>query len=290
MFGSKTLFVVGAGASKEAELPTGNELTDTIVGLINIQFEHFSTQTSGDEAITAALFEHVKNEDGSRGDINPHLHACWHIRDAMPHAISIDNFIDSHYGDHRIELCGKLAIVRSILMAERKSLLFIDRSRSDELLNFSKFHNTWYHYIMQRLTDGCQKTHLSQIFDNISFIIFNYNRCIQQFLYYALQNYFRIPSSEAKGLLSTLKVFHPYGTTGLLPWQTERNPTEFGGGAYGTDLLTLANGISTFTERVIPTDVSHDSLAHFRRVMEASRSGMARRSFQALQQASTMAS
>ena len=39
---------------------------------------------------------------------------------------------------------------------------------------------------------------------------------------------------------------------------------------------------------IIPTDVIHDTLAHFRRVME--RSGMVRRSFQAMQQASTMAS
>ena len=42
--------------------------------------------------------------------------------------------------------------------------------------------------------------------------------------------------------------------------------------------------------RLIPTDEIHDTLAHFRRVMEASRSGMVRRSFQAMQQASTMAS
>ena len=42
--------------------------------------------------------------------------------------------------------------------------------------------------------------------------------------------------------------------------------------------------------QLIPTDVIHDTLAHFRRVMEASRSGMVRRSFQAMQQASTMAS
>ena len=41
---------------------------------------------------------------------------------------------------------------------------------------------------------------------------------------------------------------------------------------------------------IIPTDVSHDRLAQFRWVIEAIWSGMARRSFQALQQASTMAS
>ena len=54
-----------------------------------------------------------------------------------------------------------------------------------------------------------------------------------------------------------------------------------------SDLSTLKDDVD---QGIIPTDVIHDTLAHFRRVMEASRSGMVRRSFQAMQQASTMAS
>ena len=55
-------------------------------------------------------------------------------------------------------------------------------------------------------------------------------------------------------------------------------------------LLLPGEQYDALVGNLIPTDVIHDTLAHFRRVMEASRSGMARRSFQAIQQASTMAS
>ena len=126
MFQSKTLIVVGAGASKEARLPTGNELTATIASKIDIRFSEFSGQSSGDHEITAALKSHATDVDRQPGVINPYLHACRRIRDAMPQAISIDSFIEDHQGDEKIELCGKLAIVQSILEAERKSFLFFD--------------------------------------------------------------------------------------------------------------------------------------------------------------------
>jgi NAD-dependent SIR2 family protein deacetylase len=45
MFRSKTLFVVGAGASSEAGLPTGYELKNKIAELLNFHFEHFEQQS-----------------------------------------------------------------------------------------------------------------------------------------------------------------------------------------------------------------------------------------------------
>ena len=89
---------------------------------------------------------------------------------------------------------------------------------------------------------------------------------------------------------------------------TSLGTTNLNGGTDGSDDISLFNSGGTYTftnntitnvstlngntgnEVVIPTDEIHDTLAHFRRVMEASRSGMVRRSFQAMQQASTMAS
>ena len=61
-------------------------------------------------------------------------------------------------------------------------------------------------------------------------------------------------------------------------------------------ILTLENtkvhnvaALTTLTA-LIPSDVSHDTVAQLRLVMEARRSGMAIRLFHAVQQASTMAS
>jgi len=50
----KTVYVVGAGASYEANLPTGNELKDRIAKLLDIRFE-FDSQKSGDYEIQQAL-------------------------------------------------------------------------------------------------------------------------------------------------------------------------------------------------------------------------------------------
>ena len=91
----KTVFIVGAGASKEARLPTGNELKKAISNLLDIRFDEFGTkQISGDRLITQALRAFVKLQDGRNGNIDPYLDEAWHIRDALPQAISIDNFID----------------------------------------------------------------------------------------------------------------------------------------------------------------------------------------------------
>ena len=151
MFQSKTLIIVGAGGSKEAGLPIGIELTANIANRVDIRFSEFNGQSSGDHEITAALNSHATDVDGRPGDINSYLDACGRIRDAMPQAISIDSFIDGHQGNEKIELCGKLAIVQSILDAEKKSLLFFDHQRLDAQLDFNNLQETWYHSFMQLL-------------------------------------------------------------------------------------------------------------------------------------------
>ncbi len=251
MFGPRTLFIVGAGASKEAALPTGNELKATIADKIVIKFEFGSRQATGSFDITEALREHVREADGRNGNINPYLEAGWLIGDAMPQAISIDNFIDAHQGNENIELCGKLAIVQSILEAERKSLLFYKPRHSDERLPYKALQSTWYSSFMQLLTDGCHKENISQCLERVSFIIFNYDRCIEHFLFHALQTYYGIDSTEAANHLRAVKIFHPYGVVGQLPWQVNnRGGVSFGSGNSGSVLLSLSGQIKTFTERI----------------------------------------
>ncbi len=58
---SKTVYVVGAGASFEANLPTGKELKEEIASLLNIKFD-FHTQMSGDHSIQQALREFTKED------------------------------------------------------------------------------------------------------------------------------------------------------------------------------------------------------------------------------------
>lgn len=250
MFETRTLFIVGAGASKEAKLPSGKQLATKIADMLNFKFEHGRTQISGDVEITDALRYHVRREDGQPGDINPYLNAGGQISDAMPQATSIDNFIDVHRGNHMIELCGKLAIVHSILEAEQKSSLFFENGQLNRNINFKNIQGTWYDKFLRLLAEGCRRNNVVDIFQNVSFIIFNYDRCIEHFLFYAMKNYYGIQDGEAASIMHTLSIIHPYGTVGHLPWQTDSNSIPFGGRSYGKNLLALAGEIQTFTERV----------------------------------------
>ena len=191
MFKSKTVFIVGAGASQEAGLPTGAQLKKAIANKLNITYKVGVDPTSpdtGDGAIAWALVEHVRST--GTGDINPYLFEAWKIRDAMPQAISIDNYIDAHSTNSGLVLCGKLGIVQAIMEAERKSKLFIDdRPGTISKFNHDRVIDTWYLKFFQLLTENVRRDDAHTVFDNLSFVIFNYDRCVEHYLYHALQNY-----------------------------------------------------------------------------------------------------
>lgn len=263
---SKTVFIIGAGASKEANLPTGNELKESISSLLDIRFDPIQ-QKSGDYLITNALRALVRQPDGRNGDINPYLHEAWHIRDAMPQAISIDNFIDCQRGNEKIATCGKLAIVRSILDAEKSSILYFDKFDRNPGIEYNSLDKTWYLPFFQLLTENCEKKDIEERFNSIALIIFNYDRCLEHFLYHALQNYYRVSDSEAAELIKLLSIYHPYGSVGLLPWYGQGGAMEFGAEPNANQLLELTNKIKTFTEGTDPG--SSDILAIKEHVCQA---------------------
>ncbi|MEH2700251.1 hypothetical protein GFL93_09250 [Rhizobium leguminosarum bv. viciae] len=244
MFKRKTVFIVGAGASKEVGLPVGDELKTAITGKLNIRFDDGYSQNSGDKKIVEAL-RLIVNERGGR-DINPLCQSGRIIASAMPQAISIDNFLHTHANDADIVLMGKLGIAASILEAERSSKI----RAKEGVMDFGAHPHIWHNTFCKMLAEGVQLGELETIFDNVAFVTFNYDRCIEHFVSHWLENYFRISADHAQNLTRKLKVFHPYGQVGRLPWQ--------GGGisvAYGAELSSrtlpqIAGQIRTFTERV----------------------------------------
>lgn len=242
MFRSKTLFIVGAGASCEAGLPDGGALKGKIAGLLDIRYQHGLRQISGDDQIVYALHQHVRGEDGSRGDINPYLQKARHIRDIVPTlAISIDNYLDAHQGDEHTEVCGKLGIVRAILNAEATSKLK-HREDHNRRFNLAGLSGTWYSRFFQMLTENVPKAAASRVFDNVSIITFNYDRCIERFLAQALADYYQLTLEQGESLVAQkLRIYHPYGQVGPLPWQDLSRGVEFG--SLGADLLPLAKAL-----------------------------------------------
>lgn len=245
---SRTVYVVGAGASYEINLPTGKELKDEIASLLNMRFE-FNTQKSGDLGIQQALRQFTSH-DPSLETLNDYLHECLHISANMPLAMSIDNFIDTEKENEKLALCGKLAIIKSILKAEKNSLLYVDKYGRNNLLNFSSLEDTWYLSFFRTLTENCNTEDLSKRFRDITLIIFNYDRCIEHFLLFSLMSYYRLNEDSASEIINNLEIIHPYGAVGSLRWLDPVSATsvEFGGELHVNQLIEYAQRIRTFTE------------------------------------------
>ena len=261
MFNNKTVLVIGAGASKEVNVPTGAELKGQIARSLNIKFKNGWDLSSGEPRVVEAIREAIRVPDGPRKDINDYCHAGRIIAEAMPHAMSIDNFLEAHSDNERIVLCGKLAIVNAVLAAERGSKLFVDRSRGNDRLAATQVEGTWYTRFLRLLTEGCRLEKLPERLSSITLIIFNYDRCVEQYLYYALQTYYAIGTGEAANLVKMLKVFHPYGQVGNLPWLQPQGAIEFGQEPGVRQLVDLASQIKTFAEG---TDPAHSDVGAIR--------------------------
>lgn len=252
MLKSKTLFIVGAGASYEVGLPLGKDLQKNIANLVNIKFEEMGRKrASGDGCIFAAIDEHCLLPNRQRGDVNPYLKAGWHINEAMPSAPSIDNFVNNHSHDPQVEFVSKLGIAKSIIDAEKRSTkLRFERRNNNSPFDFSHIEDTWYSNMFKILSTNLTKSNLDNIFEDISFITFNYDRCIEQYLYHVLQSYFKPEPEHLLNVMSKLNIVHPYGYLGKLPWQMSNRSLPFGEDISSQQLLQASSQIKTFTEQL----------------------------------------
>ena len=235
----KTVYIIGAGASNELELPTGEQLKSNISSLLKFSFNG-SKLLSGDHLIEKAL-TFISNKNNI--EFNSLQSASNLISRALPQAISIDNFIDTHKDKKEVEICGKLAIVRSILQAEQNSKLYNIKNNSFDLIK-----TTWHNSFFKQITENCTHQEIKSRLKDITLIIFNYDRCMEHFLYISFMNYYDITSEEAADLVRLINIYYVYGQVGYLPWQNGDTSISFGADPDIVHLLNIFSKIKTFTE------------------------------------------
>jgi hypothetical protein len=246
----KTVLVLGAGASKEFGLPLGRDLKGLLAKDLNILFGDFGTQqTSGSYEIVEALKIISKDHNGRPGDINPHRVAAVRIAGAMGLSGSIDEYVERHKDDILCEQCAKLGISKAILQAERSSKLYLNPTkRHDDPLSGAS--ECWLAYLLRDLTRGKSRADLASVFENIFVVNFNYDRCVEQFVYLWFQQIYNLSESESQIVSSKLRIFHPYGKIANLPFENSNDHIAFGGELDSRRLIKMANSIRTYSETV----------------------------------------
>jgi hypothetical protein len=249
VFKQNVIFVIGAGASREYNFPLGSELKEAIASAVKFRFEYGSSELiSGSPGLLDHIRRHVK---GDAARANEYTKAASILVGAIPSFISVDEAL--HFvseSPHAVEV-GKIAIVDQILKAERESTLAFNpkTGRPGEL------PGGWIAEMFSMALAGIQRKDLRSIFDQVTFINFNYDRAVEQYLYWALQERASATAEEAGEIVAKLNVLRPYGSIGQFA-PDMGSAFSFGTTAY-FDPFSRLKDLGTYTDQT----PMHDSAA-----------------------------
>ena len=190
MIKEKTVYILGAGASKPYGYPTGKELTNYIRNkLIN---DIIKDTEIPQHSLYITKIEEIINKFSKSTNK------------------SIDLFLTRN---PEYEELGKKIIVYSIIKNELKS------KRPEELI---KDDEDWFSELFDHLTDELIEPNSYSKFqeNNFSIITFNYDRSLEYFLFKALNNSFtKTKATEIAKILLNIPIIHVYGKIANLPWE-----------------------------------------------------------------------
>jgi len=192
MIKQKTVFILGAGASKPYGYPTGEELKKYICNDIIHDSVDFFRYDRYSPYITKSN-ELIQNFTKSTNK-------------------SIDLFLTRN---PQFEKLGKFFIAFSIMKSELES------KSPDQIDNVED----WFSELFDRITDELTEPNSVNNFlnNNFSFITFNYDRSLEHFLFQALTNsYTNTNPKEIAKILLKIPIVHVYGKLVDLPWENSK--------------------------------------------------------------------
>lgn len=247
MLSKSTTFVIGSGASCEFNLPDGHKLIGKIASALDIRWDDMKGRyISGDPQI-AETFRRANTSGG-----NAWQRACWRIRDGLPGlADSIDSYLDNHRDDVDMQRVGRAAIVKCILEAENTSKLAIDGRHSPiPRLDCSSVADTWIGALFRTLQRRCDKNGVRHFFTNCNMIVFNYDRCIEQYFEHAISQHYHISLDEARAIVAEASIIHVYGTVGALPGYSPKRDECVPFGGTDVNLIEVSQRIRTYADQM----------------------------------------
>ena len=223
MITTKTVFILGAGASKPYGYPTAHDLRTKIIDKYNDTFTQYLKQYYGEEAV-----------------YNNWLSKYQTYKEAFEK--SSTQSIDLHISRNpKFRFIGKMIIIHQIFFAEKFSIL---REEMD-------YNDDWYSYIFTRMTDELQKPKQAWLGKNeVSFISFNYDRSFEHFLYESMRNSFLDVSEEdIFNAVNSIPILHVFGKVASLEWQQGKTNLSYKEiDPYNYESRNFVDNISTINE------------------------------------------
>lgn len=192
MITKRTVFVLGAGASKPYGFPTGYELYQFV-----IRFR----KEAGSETWQRTGFD--------RDEVKDFVTA---LQEADPP--SVDGFLE-----RRSEFRGIGKLLMAYLLTRE------EKHPRPKRFPVPEGEEDWYHYVLNHVLDGAASPDDLES-TNVSFVTFNYDRSLTHYLLNKLRQWYGINDDKAREVIETrIPVVHVHGTLGGHPWQSSYGST-----------------------------------------------------------------
>ena len=249
-----TVLVLGAGASCDFGLPTGDALSRQIEAMLTYSFDANGHPMRGDDTIYAQC---IGAYPGDQVKVVQFFEAGAKLSRSISYSRSIDDALFKFGDDRFIVQAGKVAIVAAILYRERQSWLYKFQTLSDDNARYQLLKSNsdlWLLNVLRLIQSKIKLSEARSTFSDLIIINFNYDRCLEHYLFHALQPAFSIGEADAVEILSRLRIIRPYGKVASLPWEVAKEQKlRFGQNVELVELFEMSSNVRTFMEQ------QHDS-------------------------------
>lgn len=195
MITQQTVFVFGAGVSMPYGFPSGKALVSHIYSAATMKPLH---GLEGGEGPNLNDIGVMLQEEFGKDEVLKFGEELY-----LSQQISIDAFLE-----HRPEFMkiGKTAI--ALCIARKEKL--------DSLLSMEVREKGCYQYLSQKMNTSWA----TFVENKVSFITFNYDRSLEQYLFTSLKHSYGKSDEECAALINQIPIVHVHGSLGPLPWQS----------------------------------------------------------------------
>lgn len=149
--------------------------------------------------------------------------------------IYIDQFLENQPKYLKI---GKILLAKPLLQYENPKNIF-------EI----EIENDWYRFLIDTIIDSESRYKLQPL----TILTFNYDRSLEFYFYSVLTSRYSFTEEQCKEQFSQIKIYHLYGSLGLLPWQSNENNSDkiiqYGTNLTPGTILRAINSLKIIYER-----------------------------------------
>ncbi len=145
-----------------------------------------------------------------------------------------------------------MAIAACLITAEHRCQV-LKQSRPGAMIDLAQSEKSWLGRLFKHvMAPGVSKSNIERLFEHASFVVFNYDRCIEHYFEHAVASHFSVDLRRAADFVrDNLKIVHPYGYLGELHGDASLS---FGhefypeAAATGEGIFAISQRLLTFTE------------------------------------------